>query len=116
MKFGALSPLAVLFFSREWLAVARLSLVEHLAALSGRYEAPKLTKIQLGEQTDSKSLLGTYRCTATPGEFIWSPGALTRAVSDGHWLLLEDVDSAQLDTVAIIWSLLEERVLMVPGR
>ncbi|KAF2362034.1 ATPase dynein-related AAA domain [Trinorchestia longiramus] len=89
--------------------------VEHLAALTGRTAAPYLTKVQLGEQTDSRSLLGTYRCTATPGEFIWTPGAVTRAVTAGHWLLLEDIDAAQRDVVAIITSLVEDRVLMVPG-
>ena len=32
---------------------------------------------------DAKSLLGAYVCTATPGEFVWQPGALTRVrISD----------------------------------
>lgn len=35
-------------------------------------------RIQLGDQTDSKMLLGQYRCTDVPGEFIWQPGVLTK--------------------------------------
>lgn len=35
-------------------------------------------RIQLGDQTDSKMLLGQYRCTDVPGEFIWQPGVLTQ--------------------------------------
>ena len=35
-------------------------------------------RIQLGDQTDSKMLLGQYRCTDTPGEFVWQPGVLTQ--------------------------------------
>lgn len=35
-------------------------------------------RIQLGDQTDSKMLLGQYRCTDLPGEFVWQPGVLTQ--------------------------------------
>lgn len=35
-------------------------------------------RIQLGDQTDSKMLLGQYHCTDVPGEFIWLPGVLTQ--------------------------------------
>lgn len=35
-------------------------------------------RIQLGDQTDSKMLLGQYRCTDVPGEFVWQAGVLTQ--------------------------------------
>ena len=35
-------------------------------------------KVQLGEQTDSRILLGGYQCTEIPGQFIWKPGILTQ--------------------------------------
>lgn len=38
-------------------------------------------RIQLGDQTDSKMLLGQYRCTDVPGEFVWQPGVLTQVSS-----------------------------------
>lgn len=56
----------------------KTGLVEHLAACTGRKLGESLVKVQLGDQTDSKMLLGTYRCTDTPGEFIWQPGVLTQ--------------------------------------
>lgn len=27
---------------------------------------------------DSKLLLGSYKCTDVPGEFLWQPGVLTK--------------------------------------
>lgn len=35
-------------------------------------------RVQLGDQTDCKTLLGQYHCTDVPGEFIWLPGVLTQ--------------------------------------
>lgn len=35
-------------------------------------------RVQLGDQTDSKMLLGQYRCTDVPGEFVWQAGVLTQ--------------------------------------
>ncbi|KAH8391169.1 hypothetical protein KR215_008404 [Drosophila sulfurigaster] len=72
-------------------------------------------RIQLGDQTDSKMLLGQYRCTDVPGEFVWLPGVLTQAVMHGYWLLLEDLDAATQDTYTILSSLLERNSLSVPG-
>lgn len=46
--------------------------------LSGRRTDIELLQVQLGEETDSKLLLGTYKCTDVPGEFIWESGILTK--------------------------------------
>eukprot|EP00061_Rhincodon_typus_P005155 g24342.t1 len=75
----------------------KTTLVEYLAALTGRQKPPDFLKVQLGDQTDSKMLLGMYRCADVPGEFVWQPGSLTQAVTNGYWLLLEDIDHAPLD-------------------
>uniref|UniRef100_A0A182NI10 Midasin n=1 Tax=Anopheles dirus TaxID=7168 RepID=A0A182NI10_9DIPT len=72
-------------------------------------------RVQLGDQTDSKTLLGQYRCTDTPGEFVWQPGVLTQAVMYGYWLLLEDLDSATQDVCTVLTNLLENGYLSVPG-
>lgn len=79
--------------------------------------APKsgFLRIQLGDQTDSKVLLGQYRCTDVPGEFLWQPGVLTQAVLNGYWLLLEDLDSATQDVCTVLTNLLENNSLNVPG-
>lgn len=52
--------------------------IEHLAAKTGHVIGESFVKVQLGDQTDSKMLLGTYRCTDVPGEFVWQPGVLTQ--------------------------------------
>lgn len=54
----------------------KTSLVEHLAVITGR-KGIAFKKIQLGDQTDSRMLLGSHQCTDVPGEFVWRPGVLT---------------------------------------
>ncbi|XP_008936093.1 PREDICTED: midasin, partial [Merops nubicus] len=94
----------------------KTSLIEYLAAVTGRAKPPHILKVQLGDQTDSKTLLGMYRCTDVPGEFVWQPGTLTQAVTKGHWVLLEDIDYAPLDVISVLIPLLEKRELLIPGR
>ncbi|XP_066138163.1 midasin [Euwallacea fornicatus] len=93
----------------------KTGLIEHLAACSGRELGDTFIKVQLGDQTDSKMLLGTYRCSEIPGEFVWQPGVLTQAVIEGNWLLLEDIDLVSMDIASVLASLLENNALTVPG-
>ncbi|XP_057664406.1 midasin [Diorhabda carinulata] len=93
----------------------KTTLVEYFAEKTGRNLGENFVKVQLGDQTDSKMLLGTYRCTDVPGEFVWQPGVLTQAVLEGNWLLLEDIDSASMDIASMLTSLLENNSLTVPG-
>jgi len=73
--------------------------------------------VHVDDQMDGKSLIGSYvcvascgcllrcvfvtfgacRCTDTPGEFKWQPGALAVAVMKGKLVLLEDIDRAPPD-------------------
>ncbi|KAL2081973.1 hypothetical protein ACEWY4_021791 [Coilia grayii] len=94
----------------------KTTLVEYLAAVTGHVKCPEILKVQLGDQTDSKMLLGMYRCTDVPGKFVWQPGSLTQAVSKGYWILLEDIDHAPLDVISILLPLMENRKLTIPGR
>jgi len=41
-----------------------------------------------------------------PGEFRWQPGAVTAAVQQGRWVLVEDVDRAPFEVLAALGSLL----------
>ncbi|XP_029647301.1 midasin-like [Octopus sinensis] len=91
-------------------------LVECLAQMTGRRKSSHLLKLQLGDQTDSRALLGIYQCTDVPGEFVWQPGILTRAVSEGYWVLLEDIDHAPMDVISLLLPLLENKALMIPSR
>uniref|UniRef100_A0A4W3JDL5 Midasin n=1 Tax=Callorhinchus milii TaxID=7868 RepID=A0A4W3JDL5_CALMI len=94
----------------------KTALIGYLAGLTGRQKPPHFLKVQLGDQTDSKMLLGMYRCADVPGEFVWQPGSLTQAVTNGHWILLEDIDYAPLDVISVLIPLLESRELLIPGR
>ncbi|XP_012135538.2 midasin [Megachile rotundata] len=92
----------------------KTTLVEFLAEATG-HNAQNFAKVQLGDQTDSKMLLGMYRCTDVPGEFLWQPGILTEAVLSGKWLLLEDIDCAATDVISVVGQLVETKTLSVPG-
>ncbi|CAF4266615.1 unnamed protein product, partial [Rotaria sp. Silwood2] len=80
-------------------------IVEYIAQQIGK----RLIKIQCSDHMDSKVLLGTYQCTDKPGGFIWTPGLLVEATSEGHWLLMEDIDAASSDVLSTIKSLIETK-------
>lgn len=115
-----LQSLAIAIGSRKCICLqgpvgcGKTVLVEYLARVTG-HDMANFVKVQLGDQTDSKMLLGMYRCTDVPGEFIWQPGVLTQAVVAGKWLLLEDIDSAPLDVASVLSNLMETGTLCVPG-
>ncbi|KAG0022720.1 AAA ATPase midasin [Entomortierella chlamydospora] len=89
----------------------KTALVEEVARVTGH-----LVKIHLGDQTDSKVLLGTYVSTSKPGSFKWQAGVLTTAVRDGKWLLIEDIDLAPMEVLSVLLPLLESRTLFIPSR
>ncbi len=90
------------------------ALLEEVAKMSG-YQSD-IVRLQLDDQIDSKTLLGTYTCTDVPGEFKWQPGALTHAVMKGRWVIIEDIDKAPFEVISAIITLLERRQLFLPGR
>lgn len=91
----------------------KTAMIEELARLTGNVD---MIKINLDESFDSKDLLGTYVCTDVPGEFKWQPGALTKAVTEGKWLLIEDLDLAPFDVISSLASLVESNILTIPSR
>ncbi|RIA85786.1 P-loop containing nucleoside triphosphate hydrolase protein [Glomus cerebriforme] len=96
------------------IGAGKTSLIEEIARLTGREN--DLVKIHLGDQTDSKVLLGTYVSTSTPASFRWQPGVLTTAVRDGRWVLIEDIDLAPMEVLSVLLPLLETRQLFIPSR
>ena len=62
-----------------------------------------------------QALLGTYCSTEVPGEFVWRAGVLTRAVTKGQWVLLEDVDTAPMDVLTLLVGLAETKALTGAG-
>ncbi|KAI5058508.1 hypothetical protein GOP47_0026678 [Adiantum capillus-veneris] len=91
----------------------KTSLIRELGELTGNTDA---VFIHLNEQVDGKTLLGTYVCADIPGEFRWQPGAITQAVLQGLWLVLEDVDKAPSEVLSALAPLLESRKIYIPGR
>lgn len=91
-------------------------LVDEMARRLHIEDTNNLVKIHLNQQTDSKSLLGTYTSGAKPGTFEWKNGVLTTAVKEGKWVLVEDIDKAPNEVLSILMSLLEHREITLPSR
>ena len=70
-----------------------------------------LLEIHVDEETDTKTLVGSYTATDIPGAFEWRPGALTRAVREGKWVLLEDIDRVPAEIQASLVPLFKDRLL-----
>ena len=85
------------------------SLVRELVNLCSPLKS--LLEIHVDEETDSKTLIGSYTATDIPGEFAWRPGALTCATREGRWVLLEDLDAIPVEIQASLVKLFEERLL-----
>ncbi len=71
----------------------------------------ELLELHVDEETDSKTLLGSFVATDIPGEFIWMAGPLTSAARLGRWVLIEDVDKCPEEIQAALIRLFEERIL-----
>ncbi|KAG0682446.1 hypothetical protein C6P42_002987 [Pichia californica] len=91
-------------------------LVDEMARRLHIEDTNNLVKIHLNQQTDSKSLLGTYTSGTKPGTFEWKNGVLTTAVKEGKWVLVEDIDKAPNEVLSILMSLLEHREITLPSR
>ena len=90
------------------------ALLRHVASKLG--QRGKLIELHLDESCDAKSLLGTYVCDETPGHFKYQPGVLTKAVREGFWIVIEDIDSAANEVLTAILPLLESRTLPHSGQ
>jgi midasin len=89
----------------------KTSLLLHIASFLTPHP---LVPIHLGDQSDSKQLLGTYIQTL-PGQFEWRNGILTKAVKEGHWVVIEDYDNVNDDVKSVIKGLIETGELRVEG-
>jgi energy-coupling factor transporter ATP-binding protein EcfA2 len=85
------------------------SLIRELCRMCRPHET--LMEFHIDDETDSKTLIGSYTTTDIPGEFTWRPGALTHASREGRWILLEDFDSIPIEIQAALVKLFEERML-----
>eukprot|EP00536_Pseudo-nitzschia_multiseries_P001226 jgi/Psemu1/180444/e_gw1.15.197.1 len=85
------------------------SLIRELLHLCRPKES--LIEFHIDEETDSKTLIGSYTTTDIPGEFAWRAGALTNACREGRWVLIEDLDGVPMEIQAALVKLFEERMI-----
>ncbi len=72
--------------------VGKTSLVAALANLSGH----QLCRINLSDQTDLVDLFGSDLPVegGTPGQFAWKDADFLKALQEGHWVLLDEMNLA----------------------
>lgn len=85
------------------------TLINYLATLTGRNDPMQLMTIQISDQVDTKYLLGSYVCSNIPGEFLFNPGPLLKAIRNGNWIILEDIDMASSEMISWIISIIQSR-------
>lgn len=102
-------PLLVAGFSGS----GKTSLIRDIARELG--QSFSMITLHLNEQTDAKLLIGMYTSDKTPGSFNWRPGVLTKAVTEGRWLVIEDLDRAPTEIISTLLPLLERRELLIPN-
>ena len=88
------------------------TLIKDIASMTGHEST--MISLHVNGQIDTKLLLGTYSGAQSPGGFQWQPGVLTKAVSEGRWVLIEDLDRAPQEFLSVLLSLIERRELNLP--
>ena len=89
------------------------SIIKEIARVL-RQESKMLT-LHLNEQSDAKHLIGLHTASGSFGSFSWQPGVLTKAVQEGRWVLIEDIDHAPRDVMSLLLPLIERNELLVPN-
>lgn len=84
-------------------------LLAHLASILHPQTSNQLITIHLADTSlDPRALLGSYASSPTsPGSFEWKEGVLVRAMREGRWVILEDVDKASSEVLGTIRPLIE---------
>lgn len=109
-------------------SAGKSALLNHLAAQLYPTVANQIVTIHLADTSlDPRSLLGSYVSSPTkPGTFEWRDGVLVRAMHEGKWLVLKDIDRGSGEVLGLIAPLVEsfnrgQRIgarasIEVPGR
>ena len=88
----------------------KTSMVSYLAKLTGN----KLVRINNHEHTDLQEYVGTYS-SDTEGQLRFQEGILVRALREGHWIVLDELNLAPTDILEALNRLLDDnRELMIP--
>lgn len=88
----------------------KTSMVEYLAKLSGN----QFVRINNHEHTDLQEYMGTY-ISDSEGRLQYQEGVLVRAIRDGHWIVLDELNLAPTDVLEALNRLLDDnRELLIP--
>ncbi|KAK1575506.1 hypothetical protein Q3G72_006073 [Acer saccharum] len=88
----------------------KTSLVQYLATITGH----EFVRINNHEHTDLQEYLGSY-ITDASGKLVFHEGVLVKAVRNGHWIVLDELNLAPSDVLEALNRLLDDnRELFVP--
>jgi midasin len=88
----------------------KTSMIEYLAKRSGN----KFVRINNHEHTDLQEYLGSY-ISGTDGKLRFQEGVLVRALREGHWIVLDELNLAPTDVLEALNRLLDDnRELLIP--
>ena len=88
----------------------KTSLLQYLALLLYPEQGPsQIVTVNLADTSlDPRSLLGSYSSSkTTPGAFQWNDGVLVRAMLEGKWLLLKDIDRGSPEVLGLLSPLVD---------
>ncbi|KDQ25963.1 hypothetical protein PLEOSDRAFT_1045779, partial [Pleurotus ostreatus PC15] len=79
-------------------------LLSHLASILYPKAQNQIITIHFADTSlDPRSLLGSYISSPTqPGTFEWKDGTLVRAMKQGKWVVLEDIDRGSSEVLGVI--------------
>ncbi|EMC99014.1 hypothetical protein BAUCODRAFT_154694 [Baudoinia panamericana UAMH 10762] len=88
----------------------KTSMIEYLAKRTGH----TFVRINNHEHTDLQEYLGTY-VSGTDGRLQFQEGILVRALREGHWVVLDELNLAPTDVLEALNRLLDDnRELLIP--
>ena len=88
----------------------KTSMIEYLANISGN----KYVRINNHEHTDLQEYIGTY-VSGQDGQLLFQEGILIRALREGHWIVLDELNLAPTDVLEALNRLLDDnRELLIP--
>lgn len=88
----------------------KTSMIEYLAKRSGN----TFVRINNHEHTDLQEYLGSY-ISGADGKLFFQEGILVRALREGHWIVLDELNLAPTDVLEALNRLLDDnRELLIP--
>jgi midasin len=89
----------------------KTSAVEYLARRTGH----RFVRVNNHEHTDIQEYLGSYVSDPTTGKLIFHDGILVRALRNGDWIVLDELNLAPTDVLEALNRLLDDnRELIIP--